>query len=248
MAIALLAMDWPLPRSVGAAITLRDGGYSAPPYAGANMGDHVGDLPAAVAANRAELQQQLALPSAPLWLNQVHSADVVDCSAWRPQLAADGLVSQVSGQVCVAMGADCLTLLLCNCAGSQVAAVHVGWRGLAAGVVEAALDHFNAEPLLAYLGPAIGSANFEVGAEVRTALLSDASVYEDQSRAEAAFTAVGEGQYLADLAALVRERLARRGRVSCFGGNVDTFAEPQRCFSHRRDGVCGRHAALIWRR
>lgn len=246
MAIELLPMQWPLPQGVNAAITLRGGGCSRAPYHSANFASHVGDDPAAVARNRTVLQQQLALPAAPLWLNQVHSDRVVDASEWQPQLSADGIVTRSRGQVCVAMGADCLPLLLCDSAGSQVAAVHVGWRGLAAGVVESALAHFPQPALLAYLGPAIGAASFEVGGEVCRALLAQPWRYHCAEQAAAACNPIGGDKYRLDLAKLVELRLLKRNAVTVFGGCVDTYAEPQRCFSYRRDGVTGRHAALIW--
>lgn len=242
MAIELLPLAWPLPANVGAAITLRGGGASAAPYAGANMGSHVGDREAAVAANRTALAAQLQLPSEPLWLNQVHGARLIAADQWRPALEADGCIAQRVGQVCVAMGADCLPLLLSNRAGSQVAAVHVGWRGLAAGVVENALAAFAGEPLLAYLGPAIGAAHFEVGEEVCAALCAGPA----GSGAEAAFVALGGGKYLIDMVKLVSLRLNQHADIALFGGQIDTFGDSLRCFSYRRDGVTGRHAALIW--
>ncbi len=242
MAIKLLALEWPLPANVGAAITLRGGGASAAPYASANMGSHVGDSEAAVAANRAALAAQLQLPAEPLWLNQVHSSRVVSADHWQPGISADGSHSDRPGQVCTVMGADCLPLLLCNRDGSQVAAVHVGWRGLAAGVVEQALAEFAPGPLLAYLGPAIGAAHFEVGEEVCAALASGPT----SALAAASFVPLGSGKYLIDMVKLVTMRLTQGGDVAIYGGSLETYGEPARCFSYRRDGTTGRHAALIW--
>lgn len=235
-------MEWPLPSNLGAAITLRGGGSSAPPFASANMGGHVGDSETAVAANRAELMAQLRLPAKPLWLNQVHSNRLVSADHWQPGISADGTTSGRPGQVCAVMGADCLPLLLCNRTGSQVAAVHVGWRGLAAGVVERALAAFAPGPLLAYLGPAIGAAHFEVGEEVCTALACGPT----GTQAAASFVPLDGGKYLIDMVKLVSMRLSQRADVALYGGGVDTYGEPGRCFSYRRDGVTGRHAALIW--
>ena len=246
MAVELLPMQWPLPVGVRAAISLRRGGSSSGAFTSANMGDHVGDSEHAVAANRSALHHQLKLPSSPLWLNQIHSSKVIDSSAWQPNIEADGCYSKTAGAVCVAMGADCLPLLLCDASGGQVAAVHVGWRGLVGGVIEAALMHFDQQPLLAYLGPAIGAADFEVGSEVREQVLAGIASYPADSALETVFVPRNNGKYLMNLTKLVQLKLHKRGQVACFGGDINTLAEPERGFSYRRDGTTGRHAALIW--
>jgi YfiH family protein len=180
-----LQPDWPAPARVRAASTSRLGGLSQGPYASLNLATHVGDDPQSVADNRALLQQALSLPSQPLWLEQVHGCEVA-CLEMPPReflpIQADASYSNHPGAVCAVMTADCLPLLLCDRNGSEVAAVHAGWRGLCDGVIEAAVARFSAPPeeLLAWLGPAIGPQAFEVGAEVR-----EAFVRRDAAAAEA---------------------------------------------------------------
>jgi len=236
--------DWPAPPPVKSVITTRHGGFSAAPYQGLNLGDHVGDAPVEVARNRAWLSRQLALPSEPHWLQQVHGCHVLECGQdlVPGRMAADAATSSQPGQVCAVLTADCLPLLICNRSGSRVAAVHAGWRGLAAGVIERALSGFDAGPgeLLVWLGPAIGPAAFEVGDEVRETFVSK------NPADEAAFLPSSPGHWLADIYQLARNRLApwRPGFVG--GGDDCTYSEEARFFSYRRDGITGRMAALIW--
>jgi YfiH family protein len=182
--------DWPAPPGVRALQSTRTGGVSRGPYESLNLGDHVGDDPADVAANRARLAA--FLPGEPLWLKQVHGVAVADALADGPGAEADAAIARQGGRVCVVMTADCLPLLLCDRAGTVVAAVHAGWRGLAAGVVEAAVAAMGrpGSELLAWLGPAIGPEAFEVGEEVRAAFLA-----RDPGAAEA-FVARGGGKWL----------------------------------------------------
>lgn len=236
--------DWPVPAQVRSVITTRRGGFSLPPYQGLNLGDHVGDAPELVARNRAWLRRQLALPSEPHWLQQLHGCNVLECDpdSDRGRSAADAATSTRPGQVCAVLTADCLPLLICNHSGSRVAAVHAGWRGLVAGVIERALSSFDADPgeLLVWLGPAIGPTAFEVGDEVREAFVSM------NPADEAAFLASSPGHWLADIYQLARNRIApwRPGFVG--GGGDCTYTEATRFFSYRRDGTTGRMAALIW--
>ena len=135
--------DWPAPASVHALSTTRNGGHSVAPYASFNVSDTVGDAPHAVAHNRAHLRTQADMPAAPRWLRQVHGTRVLDLdisaseSAMPPE--ADAVVTAARGVVCAVQTADCLPILLCDAAGTRVGAVHAGWRGLANGVIEAAL-------------------------------------------------------------------------------------------------------------
>jgi YfiH family protein len=204
----------------------------------------VGDAPARVLANRELLAR--VLPAEPLWLDQVHGTRVIEfaAAAGHPP-AADGALARRPGQVLAVMTADCLPVLLADRAGSVVAVVHAGWRGLAAGVIEEAVRAMGQAPgtLLAWLGPAIGPLAYEVGAEVR-----EAFVRADPGAA-AGFAARGAdrpGKYLADLYALARHRLSRLGVEAVYGGRACTYSEPQRFFSYRRDGETGRMATLIW--
>lgn len=233
--------DWPAPAQVQALSTTRGGGCSAAPYDSFNLGDHVGDQPALVAANRAALCDQL--PAEPCWLNQVHGVCVVDLATCEGVPAADAAVSRVPGKVCAVMTADCLPVLLCDRAGTVVGAAHAGWRGLVGGVIEATVAAMQVPPseVLAWLGPAIGPDAFEVGDEVRAAFLAA------DPAAECAFRATARpGKWLADIYLLARQRLAALGVNVVAGGDACTVTERERFFSYRRDGVTGRMASLIW--
>jgi YfiH family protein len=235
--------NWPAPPNVRALVTTRCGGVSAPPYDGFNLGMHVGDDPAAVLANRVRLQRHL--PSGPCWLEQVHGIEVATARVGGADapLRADAAVTRERGAVCVVMTADCLPVLFCDDAGTIVAAAHAGWRGLVAGVLEATVERMAVAPsrVLAWLGPAIGPAMFEVGDEVRAAFLAD------DPGAHEAFTArEAAGKWLADLFLLARRRLARAGVARVYGGEVCTVSDPARFYSYRRDGATGRFASLAW--
>lgn len=235
-----LIPDWPAPACVRAVSTTREGGVSVGPYASLNLGDHVGDDPRAVAENRARLGRLLGLAQEPAWLRQVHGTAVAD--ARNAPAEADASVARAPGPACVVMTADCLPVLFCDRSGTRVAAAHAGWRGLAAGVLEATVAALGGEPeaLLAWLGPAIGPASFEVGVEVREAFLA-----HDAHAAEAFRPSPG-GRWLADLYALARLRLARAGLTAVYGGGLDTYADAARFYSFRRESTCGRMASLIW--
>lgn len=238
-----LTPEWPAPPRVRAAFTLRSGGVSLAPFDSLNVGMHVGDTADAVRENRCRVREDLGLPAEPAWVEQVHGTDVVDLDAPAAAgVAADALFTRQARRVCVVQVADCLPVLLAARDGSGVGAVHAGWRGLAAGVVEAAIGRLGVPPaqLLAWLGPAIGHEHFEVGSEVR-----DAFIGRDAGAA-AAFRANARGRWQCDLAGLARRRLDAAGITAVFGGQWCTFADPKRFFSYRRDGQCGRMAALIW--
>ena len=232
--------DWPAPASVRALQTTRLGGVSPAPWDSLNLGDHVGDDPLRVAANRALVQ--LELPGTPCWLQQVHGVTVVDAALAQPGSEADAAVARVAGAVCAVMTADCLPVLFCNRAGTVVAAAHAGWRGLLAGVLEASIEAMAVpgEEILVWLGPAIGPQAFEVGDEVRAAFVA-----HDPS-ADLAFRAGLPGKWLADLELLARQRLQAAGVTAIYGGGLCTVNDPERFFSYRRDGQTGRMASLIW--
>jgi YfiH family protein len=234
--------DWPAPAGVRALVTTRVGGHSAPPFDSCNLGDHVGDDPDVVAANRARLEAALGGAGPVLWLRQVHGAGVVDAARWRPGHEADAVRCDRPGPVCAVLTADCLPVLLCDRDGSVVAAAHAGWRGLAAGVLEAAVAALGTAPerVLAWLGPAIGPVAYEVDATVR-----DAFVGPDPGAADA-FTSTRPGHWRADLYGLARRRLARAGVGAVYGGGLCTASDTGRFYSYRRDGVTGRMASLVW--
>ena len=233
--------DWPAAARVRAFTTTRRGGVSQAPYASMNLADHVGDDPLAVAQNRQLLQQQLELPGEPLWLQQVHGTTPVNALECTAAPSADASWSQQAGVVCAVLTADCLPVLLCDQRGETIAAVHAGWRGLAAGVIEqtVAAMPVQADELLAWLGPAIGPRAYTVGDEVRDAFLSH------QDQASLAFQHAAEG-WKADLYLLARQRLSVCGVTAVYGGDRCTLSEPEDFFSYRRDGQTGRMASLIW--
>lgn len=238
----LILPDWPLPAGVKACSTTRHGGVSLPPYDSLNLGTHVGDEERAVAVNRQRLVVGASLPQMPVWLEQMHGTRVVRLDGQTPtDLQADAVYSNVPGQVCAVMTADCLPVLFCSQAGDEVAAAHAGWRGLCNGVLEQTLAAFAAQPgsISAWLGPAIGPQQFEVGPEVRAAFIAADAV------AAAAFTPQGD-KFLADIYLLARQRLQRAGIHTIYGGDRCTVSEISHFFSYRRDGITGRLASLIW--
>lgn len=234
-----LVPDWPAPARVRAVCTTRTGGCSRGAFAGLNLAAHVGDDPDDVAYNRMQLRSALELPSEPAWLEQVHGAEVIDAGSPEPR-RADASLTRASGVVCAVLTADCLPVLLCDAAGSRVAAVHAGWRGLAAGVLENAVAALDAPYLMAWLGPAIGPDAFEVGAEVRQAFVAPHPVSAH------AFTPAHGGKWRADLYELARLALARAGVSRVYGGGWCTYGDPERFYSYRRDVKTGRMVTLIW--
>ena len=234
--------DWPAPATVRALSTFRGGGVSEGRYASLNLGSHVEDAVEAVVENRRLLRAAAALPAVPRWLTQVHGVRVCDLDSEVPVTPADAAVTRQPGQVCAILTADCLPVLLASTSGDRVGAAHAGWRGLAAGVIEAAVAALDCpgESLLAWLGPAIGPGYFEVGAEVREDLL------RADPAAEGALEPNSRGRYMADLYALARSRLTRLGVAGIYGGGECTYAAADAYFSHRRDGLTGRQGTLIW--
>ncbi len=240
-----LRPDWPAPPSVAAVVTTRAGGVSRPPWHSFNPAGHVGDDPAAVAENRRRLAAWLACPQPVQWLTQVHGNRCLAVTAAGPEAEADAAYTCTRGLPIAVLTADCLPLFLCDRAGREVAVVHAGWRGLCAGVIESALERFQAPPgqLLAWLGPAIGPQAFQVGPEVREAFL--AATPGQAAAVQAAFVADRDGRFHADLYRLARLRLAARGVQAVSGGGLCTVADAGRFFSFRRDGVTGRMASVI---
>ena len=234
-----LIPDWPAPAQVKACVTTRAGGVSLAPFDSLNLGDHVEDSPEAVLENRRRLTAAFAIQ--PAWLRQVHGVVVVEADPGRIA-EADGSWTGTPGIACTAMTADCLPALFCNKSGTRVAAAHAGWRGLAAGVLEAAADSLDAAPadVLVWLGPAIGPKVFEVGPEVREAFMQ-----QHPQTAQAFVPSHNPGKFLADIYQLARLRLAARGITAVYGGGLCTVTDP-RFFSYRRSPRTGRFASLIW--
>lgn len=234
-----LTPDWPAPASVRACVTTREGGVSEAPFDSLNLGDHVDDRPEAVAENRRRLTDHFSIK--PAWLQQVHGIAVAHAD---PGIVAtaDASWTATPGIACTAMTADCLPALFCNRAGTRVAAAHAGWRGLAAGVLEATLDTLDvpAEDVLVWLGPAIGPKAFEVGPEVREVFINQLP-----EAAEAFVPSDNAGKFMADIYLLARLRLAERGVTAVYGGGFCTVTDP-RFFSYRRASRTGRFASLVW--
>lgn len=251
-----IAPDWPAPRGVNACTTTRRGGVSLAPFGTLNLAAHVGDNAQAVLENRKRLIESLNLPAQPVWLDQVHGTQVIDAASPPVNLnaapQADAAYTDRPCLVCAVLTADCLPILLCDIKGTHIAAVHAGWRGLAAGVIEATVAALKVAPaeLMAWMGPAIGPQSFEVGAAVREIFLQKdnaaASAFVPSTRKSTLASAGETPRWLADIYRLAQLRLAASGVQRVYGGNYDTFSDP-RFYSYRRAGVTGRMATLIWR-
>lgn len=252
-----LIPDWPAPPGVRAVCTTRGGGLSAAPYDSLNLGSHVGDKPEHVQHNRAWLQSALGVR--PVFMNQVHGTDVLELSPQTQDGAtADATYTRQRGLACTVMVADCLPVLLCDVGGTQIAAAHAGWRGLAGahgqGVLEQTFKSFrplapvkysqHAIEIIAWLGPCIGPEVFEVGAEVVAAFTETAPL------AHLGFKPLAGGKWLANLPLLARQRLEQLGVSQVFGNDGTppwcTVTNASKFFSYRRDGFSGRQAACIW--
>jgi YfiH family protein len=248
-----LVPQWPVPANVRSVCTTRSGGGSVGGYASLNLGNHVGDNPEAVQQNRRIYQSAIGVDT--VFLNQIHGVDTLEITGDEPDgVTADGACTSASHLACTVMVADCLPILVCVVANGravQVAALHAGWRGLAAGVIDeyfkqkvplAIVDEaHSAIEIVAWMGPCIGPQAFEVGEEVRAAFGTGGAD---------CFTSTANGKYLADLAPLARRRLLSSGVSRVFGNDGSpawcTYQNPSRFFSHRRDRVSGRQAASIW--
>ncbi len=254
--LGFLHAEWPAPPGVKAVTSLRTGpGQSLPPFDRFNLGLRCGDEPAHALANRQRLSVELQLPESPRWLQQVHGVHAARfdrgetefspglAAGDAPEPVADAAVTDSAGVVLAILTADCLPVLLCSRDGHHLGAAHAGWRGLAAGVLEATVAAMAAPAggLIAWLGPAAGPENYEIGEEVRSAFL------DVDPAADAAFVATREHHWRIDLYLLARQRLASVGVEHVYGGGLCTIADSQRFYSHRRDQRSGRMASLIWR-
>jgi len=245
VSIELLRAEWPAPEGVVAGCTTRSGGVSSGTYASLNLGDHVGDREADVAENRRRLVAAAALPAEPSWLRQVHGAGVAVLEPGTSAMPeADASVSLDGRSTLGILTADCLPVLLCSVSGASTAALHCGWRSLSAGIVAQTVARIRDDcgDLLAWMGPAISQAAFEVGDEVRDSFLAGV---ED---AAACFVPNENGRWQADLYGLARRFLQAAGVHRIYGGNGCTYAQGERYFSYRRDGQTGRMASYIARR
>jgi YfiH family protein len=240
-----LQPDWPAPANVHAVSTCRDLVAKQPAVglAGFNLARHVDDDPARVARHRLQLQQDLGLERSPFWLNQTHSTDLLKLPAPAGLYDHDGSFTQATNWPCVVMTADCLPVLLCDVTGTQVAAVHAGWQGLANGIIGKAVAQFDVpSQVMAWLGPAIGPKAFEVGVDVLDAFGVDPSAVSTE------FMPVSgnPNKWLGNLYAIARAQLDQLGVTQIYGGQYCTVSDPQNFYSHRRDPTSGRMASLIW--
>ncbi len=246
--IELLRPDWPAPEAVCAAVTTRRGGCSEGAFAGLNMALHVGDEAGRVRRNRRLAAAAFAPDADFQWLRQVHGNRPALVSRPGQPLAADSLITRVSGIVLCVLAADCLPVFVCDRAGEEAAIIHAGWRGMSAGIIENTLAAMRSDPeqLSVWLGPAILSCHYEVGEDVRAAFLGGAASPSERDRVDAAFEPLpAGGKYRVDLARMAAIKLRALGVSAISGGGLCTYCEPDRFFSHRRDRRCGRMANMI---
>jgi len=247
-----ITADWPAPNGIHAMVTLRTNGHSVGAYASLNLGDHIGDDPNAVLLNRQALQA--ALPSAPIWMRQVHGTSVsspssrLDQSLLLPE--ADAAITDRPNAVLAVLTADCMPVFFCSKDGKHIGVAHAGWRGLCAGILENTLGALMSESqglppsaFMTWLGPAIGPNHFEVGQDVLEAFASRGFQLGPDT-----FDPIPSkpNKYLANLPLLARQALKKAGVEQIYGGDLCTYSDSNRFFSYRRDGVSGRFASLIW--
>lgn len=236
--------EWPAADGVVAGTTLRTGGVSIGSFATLNLGAYTDDDETAVEENRRRFSALCELPSEPRWLRQVHGNKVIVEPPAGEVPQADASITRRPGVVCAVLTADCLPVILTSADGAELAIAHAGWRGLAGGVLEETVRAMSTDPaeVLAWLGPAISQAAFEVGVEVREQFLA-----HDPAAADC-FVANERKRWQADLYGLARMRLRGAGVEQISGGEFCTVSEPERFFSYRRDGACGRMATFVFRR
>ncbi len=227
-------------RGVRAVCTTRQTGKRQGVYQGLNLATHVGDDLNVVIKNREWLRRQFNLPDEPRWLNQVHGAQILEVGQNLERdsadAAADGAITLVSNTVLAILTADCLPILLASCDGARIAVVHAGWRGLLAGVIEAAVAGFEGAPVCAWIGPGMGPCHFEVGPEFK-ALFSEPGLLLSKP---------GQRDYL-DLPEAANRRLQKVGVRQVVQSERCTVCEKDTFYSYRREGVTGRFASLLWR-
>jgi polyphenol oxidase len=239
--IEVVKPQWQAPAGINACCSTRLGGVSQAPYHQLNLGLHVGDRAADVMRNRQLLRQTLALPGDPGWINQTHSARVVTLEQDHSR-DADAAITRQPGSVAVVMTADCLPVLLCNHAASEVAAIHAGWRGLQRGVIQATIAAMQSSPqqLMAWIGPGISQSCYEVGTEVHAAFID--TVVD----AETCFRPSRPEHWLCDLGGLAAAVLKACGIGAVTRSPHCSFRDAELFDSYRREAVTGRMASLIW--
>ena len=247
--IEFLRADWAAPENVHAVVSLRQGGISVPPYNKLNLAEHVGDNPIAVAGNRDLLREALRLDLGYQWLDQIHSADVVEIESAKAKIKGDGLITMEPCIACCVLTADCLPVMFANKEGSEVAVAHAGWRGMQAGILKNAIMSMNSDPadLMAWMGPAIGPCHYEVGGEVKDSFIANSSTKDEIDMIEDSFIESSvEGKFQFDLYQLARRQLLSLGVSQVSGGGYCTHCEEDKFYSFRRDGETGRMASIIF--
>lgn len=245
----LIRPNWQTPAGIGAVSTTRQGGQSSAPWGSLNLGINTQDSQENIETNRAVLAQQI--PDIQVqWLKQVHGSNgvVLQNGVLRDLPEADFSYTNKRGVACAVLTADCLPILICDVAGTEIAAVHAGWRGLSAGVIAIALSQFKTPPteLMAWIGPSISQNAFEVGAEVVQAMVNgELLASADLDKFCIPHTRVS-GKFFLDLVGIARINLLNLGVDKVYGGNLCSYSDSERFFSYRRDGETGRMASLIW--
>lgn len=241
--MSLLLPKWSAPKNINVVSTTRLDGVSKAPFSSLNLGDHVGDNHNDVVLNREKLITLAQLPTAPTWLNQIHSTKVITLpysDSMNPP-SVDAAYTNTAKQVCCVMTADCLPVVICNKEGTEVAAAHAGWRGLLDGILENTVNHFSSTELIAWCGPAIGPTAFEVGDEVKQQFC------DKDPQAISAFTpSQNHNKWLANLELLATQRLQSVGVKKVYYSNLCTYSNTEQFFSYRKEGETGRQATLIW--
>ena len=245
----LIWPSWQKPEGIGAISTTRLGGLSPAPWNSLNLGINTGDSLKNIEANRAVLAQPMHdIPVQ--WLRQVHGSNgvVLQKDVLMDLPEADFSYTNKKGIACAVLTADCLPILICNVAGTEIAAVHAGWRGLSSGVIASALRQFDSSPsdLMAWIGPSIHQKSFEVGAEVVQAMSNSESLSSSDVDKFCIPHAQVFGKFFLDLVGIARINLSDLGVDKVYGGNLCSYSDPERFFSYRRDGETGRMASLIW--
>ena len=242
---------WPAPACIKAYTTVRTAGYSNEPYHSFNLALHVGDNELDVLNNREKLKNDLKLPAEPKWINQTHSniAVLAKTISDKKVITADASYTQENNTVCAVLTADCMPILVTNQAGTEIAAIHAGWKGLADGIIESALSALKSslKELLIWIGPSISQAHYEVGKDFYDAFISH---HTEQEIAHAFHRKPTSDtlKWLADVPLLATQRLTKLGVLSknIYLSHECTYKHADRYFSYRRDGITGRIASLIW--
>ena len=237
----IIQPNWQVPNNIHAFTTTRNGGISPPPFNTLNLGNNTNDSTDNIIKNRKLLMKDYSLPNAILWLTQVHGDTVVNANSYQPFIEADGVIAQQANQVCVILTADCLPIILCNRTGTEVAAIHAGWRNLEKEIISKTINQMDsqAHDLIAWLGPCISAPHFEVGPEVAELLIKNQqdkkAIYQQK-----------KDRYWLSLNQLANSRLQTMGVNQIYDANLCTFDDPSQFFSYRRDKNTGRMATLVW--